>query len=219
MMWFRMYHEFSTDPKVQMLSEVDQRRYVMLLCLKCFNGDVTFQDETVTFQLRINGEEWTATKARLLAKNLIGNDNQPSNWVKRQYASDTSSQRVLKHRERLKRGCNVSETPPEADTESDTERKKEVIPNFKTGRAKGGVTMLQHLGALGFGDGGWPDGWQEAAMARCSNDGRLAAQRLKKCLWYYTEGGGRDATALADRWDKRVWNFLGPKKQQTGSAM
>ena len=29
--WFRMYAEFATDPKVQMLSEADQRRYIMLL--------------------------------------------------------------------------------------------------------------------------------------------------------------------------------------------
>ncbi len=33
--WFRLYHEFSADPKVQMLSEADQRRYIMLLCMRC----------------------------------------------------------------------------------------------------------------------------------------------------------------------------------------
>ena len=41
--WFRMYHELAVDPKVQMLSEIDQRRYLMLLCLRCCNGDVTLQ--------------------------------------------------------------------------------------------------------------------------------------------------------------------------------
>ena len=55
--WFRMYAEFATDPKVQMLSEVDQRRYIMLLRLRCGNGDVTFHDDEVAFQLRINSEE------------------------------------------------------------------------------------------------------------------------------------------------------------------
>ena len=40
--WFRLYAEFAHDPKVQMLSEVDQRRYIMLLCMRC-NGDVTLQ--------------------------------------------------------------------------------------------------------------------------------------------------------------------------------
>ncbi len=69
--WFRMYHEFLTDPKVQMLSECDQRRFIMLLCMRCCSGDVTLHDEIVAFQLRITTEEWAATKARLLAVDLI----------------------------------------------------------------------------------------------------------------------------------------------------
>ena len=36
--WFRMYAEFATDPKVQMMPEAMQRRLVMLLCLQCGNG-------------------------------------------------------------------------------------------------------------------------------------------------------------------------------------
>ena len=88
--WFRMYAEFATDPKVQMLCETDQRRFVMLLCLRCSNGDVTLHDDAVTFQLRISNEEWRATKARLVAKNLIAEDNSPVAWDKRQYVSDSS---------------------------------------------------------------------------------------------------------------------------------
>ena len=60
--WFRMYSEFSVDPKVQMLDEVDQRRLVMLFCIRC-NGNVTLHDEEVTFLLRISNEEWLKTKA------------------------------------------------------------------------------------------------------------------------------------------------------------
>ena len=47
--WFRFYAEFATDPKVQMLSEQDQRRFIMLLCLRCSNGDVT-----------LHASEWSA---------------------------------------------------------------------------------------------------------------------------------------------------------------
>ena len=68
--WFRMYAEFATDPKVQMMSEADQRRFVMLLCLRCSNDDVTLHDDEVAFQLRISNEEWAATKAVFVAKNL-----------------------------------------------------------------------------------------------------------------------------------------------------
>lgn len=123
--WFRMYGEFATDPKVQMLSEANQRRYVMLLCLRCSNGDVTLQDEEIAFQLRISMDDWMATKSVLLAKNLIAEDCRPTAWDKRQYVSDSSAARVAAHRARKKAekkpACNVTETPPDTDTDTDTD--------------------------------------------------------------------------------------------------
>lgn len=117
--WFRLYAEFATDPKVQMLSEQDQRRYIMLLCFRCSNGDVTLHDEEVTFLLRVTADEWASTKARLLAKNLIGEDNKPTAWDKRQYASDSSTERVSAWRKKKKQGCNVAVTAPETETETE----------------------------------------------------------------------------------------------------
>jgi len=125
--WFRMYAEFATDPKVQMMSEADQRRFVMVLCLRCSNDDVTLQDEEIAFQLRISNEDWAQTKARFIAKGLINDDNKPTAWDRRQFVSDSSAERVRKHRDKkkqaAKRVCNVTATPPEADTdtEADTE--------------------------------------------------------------------------------------------------
>ncbi len=132
--WFRMYAEFATDPKVQMLSEVDQRRYVMLLCLRCSNGDVTLQDEEVAFQLRVTPEEWAASKARFMAKGLIDEANQPTAWDRRQYASDSSAARVAVHRQRKKQACNVTETPP--DTDTDTEKATTPLPPEGAAAAK-----------------------------------------------------------------------------------
>lgn len=121
--WFRMYAEFATDPKVQMLSEKDQRRYLMLLCLRCSNTDVTLHETEVAFQLRITDEELAATKAVLLAKGLINDDFTPTAWDKRQYVSDSSAKRVAAHRARKKKaekqGCNVTVTPPDTDTDTD----------------------------------------------------------------------------------------------------
>lgn len=127
--WFRLYAEFAHDPKVQMLSETDQRRYIMLLCLRCGNGDVTLHETEVAFQLRISNEEWGATKARLMEKNLIDEDSKPIAWDKRQYASDSSAERVAKHREKLKQQCNVTVTPPETETETEKERGKPIPAN------------------------------------------------------------------------------------------
>lgn len=118
--WFRLYSEFSHDPKVQMLSEVNQRRLVMLFCIRC-NGNVTLQDEQVAFQLRISMDEWLASKATFIDKNFINNDNEVLNWDKRQFVSDSSAERVAKHRERMKQSSNVTVTPPEQNR-TDTEQ-------------------------------------------------------------------------------------------------
>lgn len=122
--WFRLYAEFATDPKVQMMSEAYQRRFIMLLCMRCGNDDVTLHDDEVAFQLRISTDEWVATKAAFIAKDLIGEDNSPLAWDRRQFRSDSSAERVRKHREGKKKAGvtrNVTETPPEADTEADTD--------------------------------------------------------------------------------------------------
>ena len=121
--WFRMYSEFSSDPKVQMLSETDQRRYVMLLCLRCSNGNETLHDEQIAFQLRISDEDWLTTKALLLSKCLINELSKPTAWDKRQFVSDSSTPRVSKYREKVKRECNVTETAPDTDTDTDTDKK------------------------------------------------------------------------------------------------
>lgn len=107
--WFRMYAEFSTDPKVQMLSETDQRRLVMILCLRC-NGNVTLHDEEVTFLLRISNEEWQKSKSVFISKNFINEANEVLNWDKRQFASDTSKNRVAAYRERKKIEGNADVT-------------------------------------------------------------------------------------------------------------
>ncbi len=128
--WFRLYSEFATDPKVQMMSEADQRRFIMVLCLRCSNDDVTLHDDEVAFQLRISEDEWARSKLIFLQKGLIKDDNTPTAWERRQFVSDSSAERVRRHRANKKnidkQPCNVTETPPEAeadtDTESDTEK-------------------------------------------------------------------------------------------------
>ncbi len=131
--WFRLYAEFAHDPKVQMMSESLQRRYIMLLCVRC-NGDVTLQDEEVTFLLRISNDEWQETKAVFMSKNLIDERNLPTAWDKRQFASDSSAPRVAKHREKKKEECNVTVTPPEQNRteqiQNRTEQKKPRAPRF-----------------------------------------------------------------------------------------
>lgn len=134
--WFRMYSEFATDPKVQMLSEAYQRRLTMLFCLRC-NGNVTLHDEEVTFMLRISETEWLQTKDVFIEKGFINKDNEILNWDKRQYISDSSAIRVARHRAKKKddvTSCNVTVTP--SDTEqiqnrTDTDTEKTITPLAK----------------------------------------------------------------------------------------
>ena len=126
--WFRMYAEFATDPKVQRMSETDQRRFMMLLCIRCSNGDVTLHDEDIAFQLRISVTEWCESKRTFIERNFIDEDNNVMNWEKRQFASDSSAMRVSRHREKKKQQCNVTgntkETKSNAvDTDTDTDKK------------------------------------------------------------------------------------------------
>lgn len=134
--WFRMYAEFSHDPKIQMLSEAMQRRYVMLMCMRCSNSLVTLHETEIAFHLRISNEELAETKALFVSKGFIDSEWNLLNWEKRQFASDTSKDRVAKHRALqkekqlpkgngdvtlLKRNDNALDT--DTDTDTDTEKK------------------------------------------------------------------------------------------------
>ncbi|MDN2700186.1 hypothetical protein O0882_28135 [Janthinobacterium sp. SUN073] len=135
--WFRMYAEFAHDPKVQMLPEVMQRRYVMLMCMRCSNALVTLQADEIAFHLRIDAAQLEETKALFLAKGFINEAWELLNWEKRQFSSDTSAQRVAKHRAAKKAAeeaaSNGSVTLPQqnsnaldtdTDTDTDTEEKR-----------------------------------------------------------------------------------------------
>jgi flagellar basal body rod protein FlgB len=96
--WFRVYSEFATDPKVQMLAEAMQRRLIMILCLRCSNTLVTLHDSEIAFHLRISDQELAETKALFVSKKFIDKDWNVLNWEKRQFKSDSSKDRVAKHR-------------------------------------------------------------------------------------------------------------------------
>lgn len=112
--WFRMYGEFATDPKVQMMSEAMQRRLVMLFCLECSNGIETFhvteRATSIAFALRVSDEVLAETKVVFLAKGFINDDWTLRNWSTRQYESDSSTARVKAWRDKKKQQAQQDET-------------------------------------------------------------------------------------------------------------
>ena len=149
--WFRVYAEFAHDPKVQMMSEAMQRRYIMLMCMRCSNALVTLHDDEVTFHLRISAEDWSETKALFIKKGFIDEQLNLLNWAKRQFKVDSSSssaERVAKHRAKKKSGDGnavtgdvtlhetaVNALDTDTDTDTDTEKNKE--PNGSVSGADG----------------------------------------------------------------------------------
>lgn len=126
--WFRMYSEFSHDPKVQMMSEVMQRRYIMIMCLRCSNELVTLHETEIAFHLRITDDELAETKALFIAKGFIDEQWSLLNWEKRQFKSDSSAERVSRHRANKKAASNGDVTLQKRksnalDTDTDTDNK------------------------------------------------------------------------------------------------
>lgn len=129
--WLRLYAEFATDPKVQMLSETLQRRYVMLLCLNCQKQYEEAPAEQIAFMLRISIQEWQETKQMLIEQCLLDADGKIHGWSKRQYLSDmkdaTAAVRQQRYRDKMRdkkrnerkeaRNAPVSSRLPEAETE------------------------------------------------------------------------------------------------------
>lgn len=125
--WFRMYDELVDDPKVQTLPAEDFRAWVNLLALASKNGGTLPSFEDIAFRLRRSLNDVETLIERLLNATLIDRRNggangvhyAPHGWDKRQYKSDTSTERVKRFRNAKR---DVSETPSEPETESDTEQ-------------------------------------------------------------------------------------------------
>jgi hypothetical protein len=129
--WFRFHTEFSKDPKVQSMSEALQRRLVMLFCLECSGELAVLSKEEIAFFLRINDETLHETFQLFQDKGFLDENLRIKNWKKRQYASDTSTDRVKKFREKqrlsdMKRFRNVTVTSPDTETDTETDIKENI---------------------------------------------------------------------------------------------
>jgi hypothetical protein len=112
-----------------MLPEAMQRRYVMLLCLRCSEVLETLHETEIAFQLRLDEAQLLETKQLFISKNFIDKHWNILNWDKRQFVSDSSTMRVRKYRDKKKLPSNDDETlqkrPSNAiDTEADTDKKQ-----------------------------------------------------------------------------------------------
>jgi hypothetical protein len=128
--WFRMYAEAAADPVLQSLSFDDQRHYYTLLCLKCggtIDRDLPAnrRDQIIARGLGLDPATAAEAKRRLLEVGLIDKNWQPKGWDKRQFRSDSSTERTRKYRN-LNESGNVPETSPSRhrDVQNRTEQSR-----------------------------------------------------------------------------------------------
>lgn len=147
-----MYADAVDDAKLRLLAFEDRWHFVAVLCLKAegmLDDDTATRDRLIAVKLGLTVREADEVKRRLCEIGLIDENWQPVAWEKRQYISDTSTDRVQKHRKTKeirakretakKRFSNVSETPPETDTESDTETEAD------TEKGRGAIALATDL--------------------------------------------------------------------------
>lgn len=128
--WFRLYTEFASDPKVQLLSETLQRRFIMLLCLAGAGVTPTDDVSEVDFLLRIGVSECEKTRSILVSKGLIDEHWFPKKWSKRQFESDSSTERVKRFRKRQKGVTDdVTETASEQSRAEQSQKRATRIPD------------------------------------------------------------------------------------------
>ncbi len=122
--WFRFYAEAIRNPKVMRLSDKDFRLWVRLMAVASeAEGKIPPLDD-LRHVLSMRLDHLSSGVDRLISGGLIdalADGYEPHNWAKFQYKSDTSTERVTRHRAKR----NVSETPPDTEAETDTEKKEE----------------------------------------------------------------------------------------------
>lgn len=133
MRWFRLYDDVLNDPKVQRLDGDTFKFWINMLCIASKRGGVLPSIEDMAFEMRVSVLVCTMKIDVLKVAGLLDGDKRlrPHGWDKRQYKSDTSTERVKRFRERSSNvAVTVDETGP--DTDTDTEQKQIKKTNKKS---------------------------------------------------------------------------------------
>lgn len=207
--WFRMYAEFATDPKVQSMDETLQRRFVMFLCLHCSGEFEQLTDDELAFALRISTAELATTRDAFKQKGFLGDNGKIRNWNKRQFKSDSSTERVREHRERKRNDNETLQKRPQTQiTDSDTDSEKNPTSAAPTTNEPEWFADFKLAYPPRAGDQGWRRA-HKAARARQS-EGHTPEEIIAGARRYaaFVEATGKRGTEYV----KQACSFLGPDK-------
>jgi hypothetical protein len=116
--WFRFYADAMRNPKVARLTDKEFRLWVELLAVASEHGGSIPHLDDLKHILKRRLDHLSTGVERLISMGLIDAlavGYEPHNWSKFQYKSDTSNERVTRHRAKR----NVTVTPPDSDTETE----------------------------------------------------------------------------------------------------
>lgn len=194
--WFRFYDDVLDDPKVQRLSPHLFKTWMNLLCLASkHNGKLPSNDD-IAFCLRMSVQDAAQHVDDLILASLIDIDSNgsksPHNWSGRQYASDSSAERMKKHRAKKRDG--VSDVTRDAiESESDTDTDTE-SPDLPSSRVAARANEKHDQGILNNFVGRRQDGRHEKIVRRAEGLGapvddltsRLNEHKPKNRSAYFT---------------------------------
>lgn len=148
--WLRLYTEFATDYKVQMLPESMQRRLVMLFCFQREGTLNLMSDNEICYRLGISKNEWKNTRLKFYEAGFINDDASIKNgddflknFALRQKSSDDSAKRqrdyrlrAVSHKDVTTMSRDMSQECLNIDIDTytqDTDKEKELrnLPNGK----------------------------------------------------------------------------------------
>lgn len=157
MQWFRLYTEMLHDPKVQLLDPPLFKIWANLLCVAAEHEGVLPDDDACAFALRMTKDAFQVAFQSLKDAGLFDvtkSKRTPHGWQKRQYKSDTSTERVKRFRQQKK---SVTVTPPETDTDTETDISKDIPPKGSKPPAENGLGGdSSQLGSTNRPDGRQP---------------------------------------------------------------
>jgi hypothetical protein len=121
MRWFRYYTDDLNNPKLLRLSDRLHRVWIGLLCVANQTDGTLPAMEDCALMLRLPPERMAEALVSLVGAGLLerhGDVLSPVDWSTRQYRSDSSADRMKRHRQR---NSDVTVTPPDTD-QNRTER-------------------------------------------------------------------------------------------------
>lgn len=137
--WLRLYTDTVDNEKIRLLAFEDRWHYIALLCLKqqgVLDINNELLDRKIAVKIGVQLRELDEIKRRLMEVELIDENWLPTGWDKKQFKSDSSTDRVRKYRKNKeeikgnvtetlqKRKSNVIDTDTDTDTEQIKSKKK-----------------------------------------------------------------------------------------------